>query len=222
MILKVVRLAFEKAKKETPNKSKNGLSTHISNRIQEDHPERVISYKTLTRYYEKYIDGKTGVIDEPQPEIIEFLCEYLGYSGYADFVKKTRTKQIFRLLIGLAVIFSITLIFLFNNNWSIKSLNNERMNCITWSEDHYVLIVCPKNHDPSIIPFDEKLLTEFKKIEVDTNYHFFDDNSKARVWYDKTGGNIEFFNMSGNHPTNGKKLKPITQTIIRKYVFGEE
>ncbi|GAA4278589.1 hypothetical protein [Aquimarina mytili] len=215
MIIKVVKLAFEKAKKETSNRSKTGLATHISKRIEKDYPDRVISYRTFTRYYEKYIEEKMGVIDEPQPDIIEYLCQYLGYEGYEDFVRKNKIKLIIKLLLGFGVISLIMVIIVF-------SFNTQQKDCMTWSKYNYILVVCPQSHNPKIIPLDTVLLNEFEKIEVDTNSIFFDNNGKAKVWYDKTEGKIEFFNSKGIHPTNGNKLKPITQTIVRKYVFGED
>ncbi|MBQ0736477.1 hypothetical protein [Aquimarina celericrescens] len=234
MIDQIVKLVFEKAKKETPNTSKTGLATHISKKIEEDHPDRIISYKTLTRYYDKYLRNKDGVIDEPQPEIIEYLCQYLGYEGYEDFREKYNRVQpesggeskgptlpIKTIILTIALIIVIGLIY-FGIDWQQGNIEKSEKNCMTWTGDHYELAICPKNHDPKIIPIDRKLLKEFRKIEVDTNYVFFDDEGNALVWYYKSGSEIDYFNMSGIHPTNQKKLKRVSQTIIRKYVFGEE
>lgn len=101
-------------------------------------------------------------------------------------------------------------------------IDRQLKKCMTWTGVEYEKVYCSKSYDPKIIPIDSKRLKEFKKIKVDTNYTFFDDNAKAIVWYDKTGGNVEYFNSEGIHPTNNKTLKPVTQEIVRKYVFGEE
>lgn len=90
MIKQIVRLAFEQATEETPNVSKTGLSKHISSKIEENDARKIFSYKTFTRYYDKYIEGKEGVINHPQPEIIEELCKYLGYENYQDCVSELK------------------------------------------------------------------------------------------------------------------------------------
>lgn len=92
MVKQLVKLVFEQAKNETPNVSKTGLSKHISKKIEEKDISKIFSYKTFTRYYDKYVDGKKGVIENPQPEIIEELCKYLGYENYQDFVKQHKGK----------------------------------------------------------------------------------------------------------------------------------
>ncbi len=234
MIDQIVKLVFEKAKKETPNTSKTGLATHISKKIEEDHPDRIISYKTLTRYYDKYLRNQDGVIDEPQPEIIEYLCQYLGYEGYEDFRKKYNTIKpesagaskgstfLMRTIIFTIVFIVIIGLVYFGIDWQQVDVEKRGKNCMTWIGDHYELVSCPKSNNPNIIPIDEKLLKEFRKIKVDTSFTFFNDDGNVLVWYYKSGGEIEFFNSKGIHPTENKLLKPVTQTIVRKYVFGEE
>ncbi|MEW7292189.1 hypothetical protein [Aquimarina sp. 2304DJ70-9] len=123
-------------------------------------------------------------------------------------------KTLRNIIITISSISAIIVIALF----ALKMLQKD---CMKWNGEYYELAFCSKSFDKKIIPIDEKLLNEFKKIKVDTNYTFFDDDGKAKVWYAKREGKIEFFNSQGTHPTNGNKLKPITQTIVRKYIFGE-
>lgn len=92
MITELIKLVFEQAKNETPNITKTGLSKHISKKIEENNKSKIFSYKTFTRYYDKYIIEKEGVIDQPQTEIIEELCKYIGYDNYQDFVSKNNPK----------------------------------------------------------------------------------------------------------------------------------
>ena len=120
-----------------------------------------------------------------------------------------------KIVITISFISSITAITYLGIDWKLK-------NCMTWTGIEYEKVYCSKSFDPKIIPIDKALLKEFKKIEVDTNYTFFDDDAEAIVWYNKTGGKVEFFTKPGRHPTNNKTLKPVTQEIVRKYVFGEE
>jgi len=92
MITELMKLIFEQAKNETPNNTKTGLSKHISKKIEENDKSKIFSYKTFTRYYDKYIMGKEGVIGQPQTEIIEELCRYIGYDNYQDFVSKNKSR----------------------------------------------------------------------------------------------------------------------------------
>jgi len=93
MIVELIKLTFEQAKNETPNTTKTGLSKHISKKLEENDNSKIFSYKTFTRYYDKYIGGKEGVIDQPQTEIVEELCKYIGYESYEDFVSKNKPKR---------------------------------------------------------------------------------------------------------------------------------
>jgi len=102
MVEELVKVVFEKSKEETPSTSKTGLARHISDKIDEKYSgKKLISYKTLTRYYDKYIEGKEGVIEEPQSEIIERLCQYLGYTNYHDFVNQQKELKKFITVTGL-------------------------------------------------------------------------------------------------------------------------
>lgn len=173
---------------------------------------------------------------KPRDEVVEFSAWLLGFNPrpYSKF-KKNNGRIIDdppeggsgggfspeagipwkKIVITISFISSIVAITYLGIDWKLK-------NCMTWTGIEYEKVYCSKSYDPKIIPVDIKRLKEFKKIEVDTNYTFFDDNAKAIVWYHKTGGKIEFFTKPGIHPTNNKPLKSVTQEIVRKYVFGEE
>lgn len=188
---------------------------------------------------DKYIPVKQfleGETQKPREEVIEFSAWLLDFQPrpYSEYRNKggeiddvitppppppngtgSRKNKKWKIVITISIIFPLFAIIYFG-------LNSRQKGCMIWKQDQYELANCPKNYNPKIIPIDEELLKEFKKIEVDTNFVFFDDNGNAKVWYDKTGGRIEFFTSEGRHPTNNKVLKPITQAIVRKYVFGEE
>ncbi|MEB3346365.1 hypothetical protein U6A24_12885 [Aquimarina gracilis] len=146
---------------------------------------------------------------QPEEETIEKLSAGIPPPDLLPIWKKARIA----ITISITIT-SITLLY-FSINWQQKD-------CMTWKKDHYELASCPKSNNPNIIPIDEKLLKEFRKIEVDTNFTFFNNNGEVLVWYYKADGTIEFFNSGGRHPINNKVLRPVTQTIVRKYVFGEE
>ncbi|WP_025742396.1 hypothetical protein [Aquimarina pacifica] len=99
-------------------------------------------------------------------------------------------------------------------------LNNQQKNCMIWVKDHYEKIACEKA-DGLEVSVNEELLENFRKVTLDTTMTFF-KNGEALFWYDKTKGVVEFFNSPGIHPKHRTKLSPITETIIRKYVYKEE
>ncbi len=99
-------------------------------------------------------------------------------------------------------------------------ITDQRKNCMIWKEDHYEEIACEKT-DGLEIALNEELLENFRKVTLDTTMTFF-KNGEALFWYDKTKGVVEFFNSPGIHPKHRTKLSPITETIVRKYVYKED
>lgn len=89
--------------------------------------------------------------------------------------------------------------------------------CMFWSGDHYQLISCSqKMGDTLVVAFDSIKLTNFKKI---TRPDTITGRSKGRVWYIKLKGELEFYTSDGSHPVEyNRKLKPITDYIINKYI----
>ncbi|WP_103068150.1 hypothetical protein [Aquimarina sediminis] len=221
MSKEILLAAFLKAKNDSNSSKKTHQSQYISDVLWSKYKFK-IDERTLRDYYNSYIKGEEH--KELKPIVTKHLCKFLGYDDYEDFLKNKgdekplysppkRPKKINFVVLFLIGILCIVLYL--GVDW-------KRKECMTWSEDHYELAICPKSFNPSFIPIDNERLKEFKKIKVDTNYTFFNDKGKAIVWYDKKEGKIEFFNKSGTHPTNGNSLKPVTQAIVRKYVFGEE
>jgi len=88
-----------------------------------------------------------------------------------------------------------------------------------WSKDHYEKIDCGQTKHPNIV-LNNDLLENSRKVKLDTTMTFF-KNGEALFWYDKTKGVIEFFNSPGIHPKHKTQLSPITQTIVRKYIYKE-
>tara|TARA_R110002126_G_scaffold291651_1_gene454852 strand:+ start:328 stop:585 length:258 start_codon:yes stop_codon:yes gene_type:complete len=71
----------------------------------------------------------------------------------------------------------------------------------------------------NIIPLDEVILENFRKVKVNISCEFFDDKTgKPLKWYYKSGNKIEFYTAPGFHPLNGNTLKAITEHIVDKYV----
>lgn len=89
--------------------------------------------------------------------------------------------------------------------------------CMYWVGDHYEQVSC--NHtfqNTLVIAYDSIKLTTFKRI---TRTDTITENSKGKVWYSKIDNNIEFFTSGGFHPVYiHRRLKPITEYIVNKYV----
>ncbi len=203
---------FHNGKKQTPtNTIINKLLSYLAYDSQKqfiDNQPSDLSYLEkvpFVDYQPKSLIKKEGDISDVEEDIED---------GVTSINIKGNRGTLKQIIITISFIAIASLIY-FIPNW-------EQKDCMTWKEDHYELASCQKSHDPKIIPIDEKLLKEFRKIKVDTSFTFFNDDGNALVWYYKSGGEIEFFNSKGTHPTENKLLKPVTQTIVRKYVFGEE
>jgi len=131
--------------------------------------------------------------------------------SYIKTVTKKQGVLSWRILIGILIIicsaFYITV--------QLKSSE-----CMTWVKDHYEKVVCEENYNQKIITLDKKILKGCKKVSLNISMIFF-EKGQPLYWYSKTNGKIEFFTCLGLHPVSGQKLSPITETIIRKYIYKE-
>ena len=222
---RIVKEMFEKAKKGSASHTKYALSSYISKEINE-----VFGYRTPERAYEKYIEGKKR--SNPNGDSVDLFCKYLGYEDYKEYVEKnsnitTEPKPPIRLYIKIFVGVSVSIVLLMFIGSLVKKdgtkINNSSK-CMAWVNDHYEEISCDLNFHPKsgekIKPYDPKLVTNFKKIEVTILTKFFSEETREPlIWYYKNKkGEIEYFTASGLHPTTGKTLDEITPYIIEKYV----
>ena len=218
--------AFKKAEEEYLDNKKYKLSEYISDQIEEESNIRITS-RTFVHYYEKYIDKKDGIAT-PKHENIEYLCTFLGYTSYKDYInekfkenkdiaflpsKKSTTNDNKKLiLLWIVAIMSISFTF-YDHLYSLVVPNE----CMIWLNDHYEPINCSGKKGE--IALDKETLEGMKQLnglcKEDT---FFLPNDEPIVWYDKYHNKLTFFTKEGIHPTNGRTLKPITQYIINKYV----
>ena len=133
-----------------------------------------------------------------------------------DVVKKFPLKK--KVLLSLVAVLIIASL-----GFSIKSICFPNKNGMVWSNDHYEAVEFEKmSSTKDIVPIDEKVLDNFRKITVyDTTTFFKNGNiDKPLVWYgkDPKTREHEYFNQPGTHPVTGKILKPITKYIIQKYI----
>lgn len=93
----------------------------------------------------------------------------------------------------------------------------ENGSCMYWADDHFQPIPCnQKIPNTLVVALDTAKVKNFKKItRPDTITH----QAKGHVWYSKINMKIEFFTADGTHPVViGRRLKPITDYIINKYI----
>jgi hypothetical protein len=67
----------------------------------------------------------------------------------------------------------------------------------------------------NVIPMNANSFIYLKKITRPDTLTI--ENSKGKVWYDKSDNNVEFFTSFGKHPENDKTLKEVTERILDNY-----
>lgn len=236
MLNKLFSELFEKLKKEEENNSvtKSGCFNFFVERILEEkyNLKNVVSSKTLTNYYNKYVEGKNNNSGEPKSDLKNSIAKYLGYNNYSDFEKgniqssiktnETNLNQSFESnqeikrktlkKVVILVLFFFPLLFVL-----IKYYKTE--NCIIWNIDHFETSSC-NTKDGINNNFYKINIENFKKVNVDNNTEFF-KNGNPKIWYGKSpSGKIDFFTQRGIHPETLEELKPVTEYIINKYVIN--
>ncbi len=121
------------------------------------------------------------------------------------------------------IVITVITIVIFVGGLVTNRLITDKPGCMFWDESHYKAIDCKSQvlgfaSFRKIVPVQEHLFRHFKKIEVNPETIFF-QNNKPIVWYGKNlKGEYEYFTYSGEHPETGKYLRPITNYHINKYV----
>ncbi len=92
--------------------------------------------------------------------------------------------------------------------------------CMYWAKDHFQPIPCnQKVPNTLVVALDTVRVKSFQKI---TRPDTITNRAKGSVWYSKINNEIEFFTTGGEHPVViGRRLKPITDHIIDKYIHPE-
>lgn len=213
--------AFKKAEKETGSTIISRLATHISGYILEESGEG-FGERSLRDYYKAAKEDKDDRI-ELRPFVVKALCAYLGYATFDEFnanygKEATGKNKIgFRLArvhwIAIAVIVVCFGLFI--------ALSDDAQRVMIWAEDHYEEVPLDVETYPltDLKLYNEDRIQTFKKVKVDCESQFFDENGLALMWYGKNGkGELEYFTSLARHPETGKTLKKITPYMIRKYI----
>ncbi len=241
IISHIVREMFLKAKSDCASSSKNGLSKYLGD-LFDERKERV-SKKTLSRVYEKYVEGKEGGM--PIEQTVNIFCHYLGYENYVDFASKSNwvpeddveppvkitpeeegvivsSPRGFNKLLMISLVCVVLALFFLGRYLNGKGTAHTSGGCMVWKEIAFEKVPCnisSENSIVSVVKLNEDRLRNFRKIEVNAVYPFFDEMGKSQVWYSKLGKRkVEFFSGPGIHPITGKTLKAVTPYIIEKYV----
>ncbi len=234
--------AFEKAKKEEIRETggeasvlrcAERISAYIANVGAFSYGER-----SLRNFYRDATGHKDNIVMINKPEVVQILCQYVGYDSYVDFVTqntsqedqteikeeviKEKPKSIVSIvpkersrgaLIALFFIgiISIPVIRYFEN----------RQRWMIWDVDHYIEVSFDANklQAGDLKIYKEERIEAFKKIAVSCDTTFFDANGAPSIFYGKNKNKeLEYFTDLGKHPETGKALSPITKYMINKYV----
>ena len=225
---KLVREVFCKINEESTGDAKTTLSKLLSDKIEEQLNER-ISFKTLTRYYDKYIAKKSrGVIDEPLEYNLDLLSRFIGYKDFSDFRKKHRYQNQQRLHVIMAVpmITLLTVISLYyyqtETYANAEFLKKYPKKWMYWSNDHYEEFLGENTVDgkpPILLEYNEQAVKDHRKIDLSCGDAFKDTSGNITVWYhEHNDSKIELFNFSGLHPEKGVTLNQLNPSTYRKYI----
>lgn len=230
MLKKLLNQLFDKLEGERDNdkKTKNGNAVYFVEEILENKlgKPNYISARAIKDYYDKYVEEKENKAGEPSSELKNIIAKYLGYEGFLEFetknkeksvgfgsIKKTIKKPFFKWMTVTILIVIISVAVSYETFLKSKD-------CLVWKIDHYEEIEC-KNEVPNPLLKDVNI-KEFKKVTVSDTTVFF-INGHPVIWYGKSSkGELEYFNSRGVHPTTMKELKPITEYLIKKYVYKNE
>lgn len=86
-IERIVQEVFKKARKGSVSHSKYALAKQVVKEIGD------LNAKTLERAYSRYIK-KNETISTPNSDTVNFLCKYIGYDDYQNYVITNSSTEI--------------------------------------------------------------------------------------------------------------------------------
>jgi hypothetical protein len=232
---KLLEEVYEKASEEAIETSYHGILMYLERALRDDF--RIsLSYNSFKTYYETIV--KKDEDYNIRETILNDLSRYLGYDNFRAYCLEWKTIEytinhaISKIVINVinkpminiteflgkhksmsAGIFGIVALSGF---LATKTDLLKKKECMYWDGDEYQLAYCD-DKDPShnLIPADTAKLKHFKEItRPDT---LTTENSKGKVWYDKSHNVVKFFTSPGKHPENGKELKDASDYMINTH-----
>lgn len=207
-----------------------------------------LEYKSFASFEEQLVSGATLEKEsEPEAEIIKASPkklddkteERLNYINkkeepkivLSDEALKKKAKKIndsknrFSKKGVLILFFLLLGIFAIYYFW--ESDKNEKTTCVFWVEDHYEKMECSEDGkmDNGEVLNSENDWVNFKnkrQVIFESNDPFENENGAPILWYDLSADGYQFFNFSGQHPTNGKQLKPVDQNFVNLYFSTDQ
>lgn len=227
MLKELLTELFDKLKseRENDNKSKHGSAVFFVEKVLEErfNLPSYINPRTIKSYYEKYVEKRINAAGEPSNELKNLIAKYLGYEDFLDFennYSSVSSKQGGKPSFDLMKIFTLMTVLIMSalGFYYVNKVGNDN-ECLEWRIDHYEKIKCIGN-EPDLRLQDIDI-DKFKRVSVSDTTTFFIEGHPI-IWYGKSkAGDMEYFNSRGIHPETKEELKPITEYIIRKYIFEE-
>ena len=207
----LVNRVFEKARDESKKDSPYGLCKYLH-----EEARIKVSERNLTRYYNYFISGNEGEKINPDDTSLGELSKYLGYKGVKGFItglekegqELANGEQI--QMLKRKLFFSIAIIGVLTISLAFLISRYYRKNCMIWVEDHYEKIRCSGLENEKKL--DKVVLLRMREIKDPVQ-------CQHDLWYDKSDNQVRFFSYYGQHPTNGKTLKRVTEYICEKYIL---
>ncbi|CAM1368004.1 hypothetical protein TPENAI_60338 [Tenacibaculum litopenaei] len=204
-IRKLLVKVFNTLEKDSGMESINSRATYFNEEVMtsekyREYKNAKMSSRTLINYYNKYVKDKNNNAGIPSNELLEIMKDYSGY------VPTRTNKPLVISALGVAVAGIIVLILEF---YPFSSP------CVVWDTDRFVYVNC--SHEGALnIEVNHIIVDNFRKVTLTPDSEFF-IGDQAQYWYGKNAsGEIEFFTEMGVHPETLKKLKPITEYVIKE------
>lgn len=219
---KLLLESFEKAEEKLGTDRITHLSQELSDFIVES-SNQPYGEKTLRVSFNKVKNNPEEKLHLKQ-FAADGLSQYLGYENFSEYVKSnseptlisqnkpSKLKRLNKIIIISTIIIVVSII-------SHQSFTKQRW--MVWNNNHYVEINfdAEKYNLNEIKLYNEDRITNFRKINPDCSYEFFNSDGSVNVWYGKNNNkDYEFFTSLGKHPETGKTLKEITTYIRDKYI----
>ena len=243
MSKKLITLVFKKVEVDSCSSVKTRMAQYLSNELDKVNKFQ-ISERTLRDYYTRFVEKDEENLEPIKPQVIEYLCNYLGYKNYAEFVTAHPSEHEEPKVIEEPVIMKDsepdiqgrlkdTSVCFFNLGSSkIVSLLSvvvisvltyfgfvkEEQNCMVWQEDHYEKSACTGVANEE--PYQELVFLNFRKIN-DLQEVKSRREKHQELWYVKKGGEVEFFSYYHAHPIYHKGLHKVTDYMYKTHVLDK-
>ncbi|TYB74478.1 hypothetical protein ES676_07315 [Bizionia saleffrena] len=218
---KLLKEAFEKAKKEEGLIKKTHIAEFLSDYITENSGEPY-GEKIIRIHYNNAIAITNEKVVLKQFAVI-CLCTYLGHDDFNGYKKKSevKTRVPNRSFLAKHKIkaLSIAILALLLIVFSALTINTQKW--MVWENDRFTEVEfnTEKYRLNQLKLYKEDRILSFRKVTLHCDSIFFNANKSVRFWYGKnTNKEIDFFTALGLHPKTGKTLKPITPYMIKKYI----